>query len=73
MTGIIDLLTFATVTLPGIERDLKAAGRGIVGKAAEIIARRARSKIGNQQEGWPDLAPSTLKDKASHGYQTPAP
>jgi HK97 gp10 family phage protein len=41
-----------------------------VGELAQTIAVHA---IGNEQEGWPPLAESTIADKAAKGYAVPAP
>jgi hypothetical protein len=75
----MDLLAFATLEIPAIERDLQElfGGHGhnsrIVEKACDIVARRARRSIGQEHELWPDLAPSTIDDKQRRGFKTPAP
>jgi HK97 gp10 family phage protein len=73
--GIIDILEFVTVTLPGIERDMRHAERKIVGAAAAILAKQARSYIGtyDAEPRWPELAASTQKQRVSKGYSANKP
>jgi hypothetical protein len=54
-------------------RDLENLGPKIIEKACQIVQRKAKAAIGREHEMWPDLAPSTIADKARHGYKTPAP
>jgi hypothetical protein len=60
--------------LPAIAHDVEAAGPMILEKAAQMVEKRAKGMIGHEHDGlWPPLSESTLKDKAAHGYKTPAP
>jgi hypothetical protein len=72
MTKMFDLLGFA-VELKSIEKDLQAAGPKIVRRACEMLEKKCKGAIGRQHEEWPDLAPSTIEDKARKGFKTPAP
>ena len=69
---VFDLLGFIA-ELPAIERDLHAAGPKIIERACQIVQKKAQSAIGREHEMWPDLAASTIADKAAHGYPTPKP
>jgi hypothetical protein len=72
MTKLFDLIGFAA-ELKAIDRDLDALGPKIVEQACKIIQKKAKAAIGKEHEEWPALAESTLKDKATHGFKTPAP
>jgi phage gpG-like protein len=72
MTKVFSLLGFIA-ELPAIERDLHAAGPKIIEEACKIIQKKAKAAIGKEHEMWPDLAESTIADKAAHGYATPKP
>ncbi len=53
--------------------DLKFALEREVRVGMEAAAKLAKSFIGQEMPGWDPLAPSTIADKASKGYATPAP
>jgi HK97 gp10 family phage protein len=59
--------------IPAIERDLHASGPKIVERACQIVQKKAKAAIGREHEEWAPLAPSTLADKAKHGFATPKP
>jgi HK97 gp10 family phage protein len=44
-----------------------------VGACMASAAKKAKGFIGEQQPGWDNLAPSTIKAKAALGYPVPAP
>ena len=44
-----------------------------VGACMASAAKKAKSFIGEQQDGWADLAPSTIEEKTALGYPVPAP
>ncbi len=44
-----------------------------VGACMASAAKKAKSFIGNQQDGWADLAASTIEEKSALGYPVPAP
>jgi len=52
---------------------LPAAELIFVAEAGEIVAERAKSKLGTYQAGWPPLAASTLAEKERLGYPIPSP
>ena len=72
MSQLFDLIGFAA-ELKAIDRDLEAMGPKIIERACQIVQKKARSAIGREHELWAPLADSTIKDKAAHGYKTPAP
>jgi hypothetical protein len=72
MTKVFSLLGFIA-ELPAIERDFHAAGPKIIEQACKIVQKKAKAAIGREHEMWPDLAASTIADKAAHGYPTPKP
>jgi hypothetical protein len=72
VTKVFSLLQFIA-ELPAIERDVHASGPKIVEQACKIIQRKAKAAIGKEHEMWAPLAPSTIADKAHHGYPTPKP
>ena len=45
----------------------------IIEQACKIVQKKAKSAIGQEHELWPDLAASTIADKARQGYLTPKP
>jgi hypothetical protein len=65
MTQYFPSILSFVAQLHAVERDLgelmgeHGHNSAIVAKACEIVAKKARSKIGKPQEGWPALAPST--------------
>jgi Bacteriophage HK97-gp10, putative tail-component len=69
---VFDLLGFVA-ELSAIERDLHASGPKIVEEACKIIQKKAKAAIGKNDELWPQLAASTISDKAKHGFPTPKP
>jgi hypothetical protein len=69
---VFDLLGFVA-ELSAIERDLHASGPLIVEKACQIVQKKAKAAIGRNHEEWAPLAPSTIADKAQHGFPTPKP
>lgn len=42
-------------------------------KLGHIVAEVAKSKIGQENKGWPPLASSTIEDKERRGYPVPYP
>ena len=66
MTKVFSLLGFIA-ELPAIERDLHEAGPKIIERACQIVQKKAKAAIGREHEMWPDLAASTIADKAAHG------
>lgn len=72
MSKLFDLVSFAA-EMRAIDRDLAAVGPKIVERACQIIQKKAKAAIGKNHEMWPPLAESTIKDKAAHGFNTPAP
>ena len=66
------ILTKAAMVIP-------MASREAVEKAADIVLEQIRSEPGEYQTGagpfasWSPLAPSTLEDKARHGWPSPSP
>ncbi len=72
MTKFFTLLDFVA-ELPAIERDLHASGPMIVERACQIVQKKAKAAIGREHELWAPLAESTIRDRAAHGYKTPAP
>jgi hypothetical protein len=72
MMKTFTLLEFAA-ELQAIDRDLHELGPHIVEKACQIVQRKAKAAIGKEHEMWAPLAPSTIADKAHHGFKTPAP
>ncbi len=72
MSQFFDLISFAA-ELKAIDHDLEALGPHIVERACQIIQKKARATIGHEHDAWPDLAESTIRDKAAKGYKTPAP
>src|SRR5580704_13717634 len=72
MSELFTLLEFAA-ELKAIDRDLEALGPKIIERACQIVQKKAKAAIGKEHEMWPALAESTVKDKAAHGYKTPAP
>src|SRR2546429_278281 len=71
-TKLFDLVGFAA-ELKAIDRDLEALELKIVERACQIVQKKAKAAIGHEHELWPDLAESTIRDKAAKGYKTPAP
>ncbi|HVC52769.1 MAG TPA: HK97-gp10 family putative phage morphogenesis protein [Stellaceae bacterium] len=41
--------------------------------AGATVQRIARDKLGHYQEGWPELASSTIADKERNGWPVPSP
>src|SRR6266850_4404652 len=72
MPGVFSILGFVA-ELKAIDHDLEALGPKIVERACQIVQKKAKAAIGKEHELWPDLAESTIRDKAAHGYKTPAP
>jgi HK97 gp10 family phage protein len=72
VTKFFTLLEFIA-EIPAIERDVKAAERKIIERAAQIVQKKAKATIGHENDNWPALAPSTIADKQKHGYATPKP
>jgi phage gpG-like protein len=66
LTQLVEKLERSAV---GIEPMLSAELR-IVG---ESVKKMARDMIGNENEGWPPLKPSTIERKESEGFATPDP
>jgi hypothetical protein len=69
---LFDLVGFAA-EIRAIDHDLEALGPHIVEKACKIIQKKAKVAIGKEHELWAPLAASTIADKATHGFKTPAP
>lgn len=42
-------------------------------KAAQLVEKTAKERIGTEYEDWPELAASTLDEKARLGYSIPDP
>lgn len=55
----------AALVRPELEADLVKIG--------EAQKHLAKELIGHEHDDWPPLAESTIEEKASHGYQVPAP
>jgi hypothetical protein len=72
MPGVFSILGFVA-ELKAIDHDLEALGPKIVERACQIIQKKAKAAIGREHELWAPLAESTIRDKAAHGYRTPAP
>jgi hypothetical protein len=72
MSQLFDLVSFAA-ELKAIDRDLNELGPAVIEKACQIVQKKAKAAIGQQHEEWPALAESTIRDKAAHGFKTPAP
>jgi hypothetical protein len=72
MTDVFTILGFVA-ELKACERDLEALGPKIVERACQIVQKKAKATIGHEHDAWPPLAESTIRDKAAHGYKTPAP
>jgi hypothetical protein len=72
MPGVFSILEFVA-ELKAIDHDLEALGPKIVEKACQIVQKKAKAAIGKEHELWAPLAESTIRDKAAHGYKTPAP
>src|SRR5258706_16416082 len=72
MPGVYSILGFVA-ELKACEHDLEALGPKIVERACQIVQKKAKAAIGKEHELWAPLAESTIRDKAAHGYKTPAP
>jgi len=62
--------------IAGLKRNqlaLKFALEREVRLGMEEAAKKAKSFIGEQQQGWPELAASTIAEKSALGYPVPAP
>ena len=67
MTGVFSLLGFAA-HLYAVEKDLALAEQAILAELAVLVRDNAREAIGTYKYGWPQLAESTQKDRATKGY-----
>src|SRR5690349_9511426 len=69
---LLSLVEFAA-EIAANDRALHEMESKIVERAAKMIQKRAKAMIGKEHDIWPELAESTIEDKARHGFKTPAP
>jgi hypothetical protein len=72
MPGVYSILGFVA-ELKAVDHDLEALGPKIIERACQIVQKKAKAAIGKEHDLWAPLAESTIRDKAAHGYKTPAP